>query len=675
MLARFFAFTLLLLLIVNYSRAQSIVIDDFNASALSEAWSATGNTFSISVENSQLKVAYSRTASSGLWDQFHWLADREIRLSSYKLKLKFKTSISVKLAIKPVYKDGTSDWFEKSISSSSTLADLEYSIQSTNTKILSDIYFYFDGGTTTAKSGIAYLDDIVLELPKATAELDNLIQNAENFLSHLDTEEYWVDSVSSFTAAINQAKEVSQSEADQTAIDSATAQLKLAYSNIEASYIRPELIKDTRLTDTLATKETILLYYNLKKLSGEKILFGHQDATGYGVGWTGDNDKSDVKSVCGSYPALAGWGLRDIANGSQDQDAVYRVKKFYKLGAVNTFDWHIDNPLGGDFYWDNRTSDENPVSYILPGGSKNEDYKLQLKNIAQFFMSLKGDNGESIPVIFRPFHEHTGDWFWWGKSHCTIDEYKALWKFTVEYMRDSLNMHQVIYAYSPDQFKSMNEYLERYPGDEYIDILGFDDYWNLRDSSGKNNFINELEIVGSLATERNKICAVTETGLEGITYNAWFTERLLAPVLTNENTRKISFFMVWRNANSSHFYAPYPGHTSVADFINFYNNPVTVFVNSNLPSLYELAFPTGAADLTLSQSAIQIYPNPASSVVFLRNIQRAKVCLYRLDGVMVDTKVIIDGQYPVSHISNGFYILGVSQEDKEPIVTKILIQR
>jgi Glycosyl hydrolase family 26 len=61
-----------------------------------------------------------------------------------------------------------------------------------------------------------------------------------------------------------------------------------------------------QLTDRSATKETKALFNNLHRLSKSHILFGHQHATQYGHGWSGDADRSDVKSVTGSHPAVIG---------------------------------------------------------------------------------------------------------------------------------------------------------------------------------------------------------------------------------------------------------------------------------------------------------------------------------------------------------------------------------
>ena len=64
--------------------------------------------------------------------------------------------------------------------------------------------------------------------------------------------------------------------------------------------------KEFKLIDPNPTKETKALAKNLKELSEKHILFGHQHATEYGHGWYGDENRSDVKSVTGSHPAVIG---------------------------------------------------------------------------------------------------------------------------------------------------------------------------------------------------------------------------------------------------------------------------------------------------------------------------------------------------------------------------------
>lgn len=98
-----------------------------------------------------------------------------------------------------------------------------------------------------------------------------------------------------------------------------------------------------------------------------------------------------------------------------------------------------------------------------------------------FAGELKDDEGKPIPIIFRPFHEHTQTWSWWGASCTTATEFIALWKFTVNYLRDTKGIHQFIYAISPqmDTVKTEDDFLFRWPGDDYVDFIGMDCYHGL----------------------------------------------------------------------------------------------------------------------------------------------------------------------------------------------------
>ena len=349
------------------------------------------------------------------------------------------------------------------------------------------------------------------------------------------------------------------------------------------------------LTDMHATPETKALYYNLHKLSRQHILFGHQHATEYGHGWRGDKNRSDVKSVTGSHPAVIGVDFSGLSG--QPADMIEREKKLlrkniedtYNRGGVTTVSWHFSNPIsGGGFYWKDSVS-LPAVKYIIPGGSQHEKYKTILQTIGSFAKSLKGKDGKTVPMIFRPYHEFDGDWFWWGRSHCTTEDFTSLWKFTVSYLRDSLAVHNFIYAFSPDnKFNTQEQFLERYPGDKWVDMLGMDNYGDW----GRDGFydiaagVKKLQIVSGYAIKANKLAAFTETGLESIPKANWWTDILLKSL--KDAKLRLAYVLVWRNDVSSptHYYAPFPGHLSVPDFIKFYKDPYTLF-EKDLPALYK----------------------------------------------------------------------------------------
>ncbi|RYG27082.1 beta-mannosidase [bacterium] len=349
---------------------------------------------------------------------------------------------------------------------------------------------------------------------------------------------------------------------------------------------------EVALIDKDATIETKALYANLKRLSKTNVLFGHQHATEYGHGWSGDENRSDVKSVVGSHPAVIGVDFSGLS--AQSPEALETIKSSlrktivdtYNRGGVITVSWHMTNPVtGGNF-----NAGPNPgrvVKELLPGGTHQEEFRRIMANAADLAKSCRGKDGKLVPMIFRPWHEFDGDWFWWGRAHSTVDEFKSLYKLTVSELRDRNGVHSFIYAFSPDcRFNTEAEFLERYPGDEWVDMVGFDDYADFgRDRYDLDAGLRKLTVVSKFAKKRGKVAAFTETGLESIPNPTWWTETLLK---TLKSPRlEISYVLVWRNDQHSptHYYAPFPGHSSVPDFQKFYDDPFTLF-EKDLKSIY-----------------------------------------------------------------------------------------
>lgn len=344
--------------------------------------------------------------------------------------------------------------------------------------------------------------------------------------------------------------------------------------------------------DRQATRETSLLFTNLRALARTHTLFGHQNDLAYGYGWTGQPGRSDVKSVAGSYPAVYGWDLMDIfAAGpgplryDEAKAAWLRawILEGYARGGVITLSWHMPNPVANSDAWDVKTP---AVARVLPGGDHHDGFVAQLDVAARFLASLRAPDGTLVPVIFRPWHEHTGSWFWWGRDHASIAEFKALWRMTAQRMRGA-GLHNLLYAYSTDVFDDPAAYLERYPGDDVVDVLGFDDYHGIESTETLPRFVERVKTVVRLADARGKIPAVTETGLEALPNPRWWTEILGWGL---DAAPGAAWVLVWRNANPAndrkeHFYAPYPGQKSADDFVAFTRNP-RILLENGLPDLY-----------------------------------------------------------------------------------------
>lgn len=340
--------------------------------------------------------------------------------------------------------------------------------------------------------------------------------------------------------------------------------------------------------DKNATAQTISLYKNLKKLAGKGYMFGHQDDLAYGVNWRYENGRSDVKDVAGDYPAVYGWELGGLEAGSEKNiDGVpfkkmrQFIKEGYERGGVITISWHARSPYGAEKgAWDTT---HGSVASILPGAANHQLYKTWLDELAKFFLSLKGSKGEAIPVLFRPYHELTGNWFWWCRNACSAEQFKVLWRFTQYYLREEKKVHNLLYVYNTaGDFKTKEEFLERYPGDDAVDMISFDSY-QYDDPAKSDWFVKntnvQLGLMGAIAAERNKLMAIGETGYEQIPFTTWWTETLSKAI----GEHKISYVLVWRNhgynqwMKKMHYYAPYKDHGSAADFVKFYQQENTFF--------------------------------------------------------------------------------------------------
>jgi len=355
--------------------------------------------------------------------------------------------------------------------------------------------------------------------------------------------------------------------------------------------------------DRRATPETRALFFNLRDLARTNVLFGHQDDLAYGYEWFAEPGRSDVRDASGSYPAVYGWdvaGLEKDAEKNIDGVDFARMRGWiaegYRRGGVITISWHMDNPLTGGNAWDTTSA----IAASLPGGPRHAQLVRSLDRVATFLGSLRGrgrSGGSSdtpIPVIFRPWHEMTGGWFWWGVPHTRGDEYQQLWRFTVHYLRDVKGLHNLLYAYSPNSSgpPGPRPYLDGYPGDDYVDVLGYDSYFRgeRAPANERDELTRNLSWVVAESEKRGKIPAFTETGLSALPDSLFWTQRLASAIKGDSLSRRIAYVMVWRNANRAsrndeHFYAPYRGQKSAGDFLRMKADPLFLF-EDGMPDLY-----------------------------------------------------------------------------------------
>jgi len=326
-------------------------------------------------------------------------------------------------------------------------------------------------------------------------------------------------------------------------------------------------------------REQLLDRLNALQLQG--TMFGHQDDPFYGVGWAYEDGRSDVLETCGDWPAVMGFDLGGIELGdAKNLDSVpfdcirTEIIRHHQRGGIVTLSWHPHNPVTGGTAWD---ATDGVVAAIIADGPTHELFLLWLKRVRLFLFSLTDDQGQPIPLIFRPWHENNGFWFWWGDTHCTPEEFKALFAMTYDY----LNAPNIAWSYSPNLDGAMSDekFLSWYPGDERIDLIGLDAYqWGTEEDYVRQASA-DLDYLCTFGIRHGKPVALTECGYKNNPDPTWW-HRVLLPLL---NKYHLSYALLWRNAETEHF-GPVPNTENGREFMHLYNDLHILFLNDIAPS-------------------------------------------------------------------------------------------
>ena len=351
----------------------------------------------------------------------------------------------------------------------------------------------------------------------------------------------------------------------------------------------PEQVTLT-MVDPAATAETQALYSNLWTIASRGFMFGHHDDLWYGRYWYDEPGGSDTKAVCGDYPAVFSVDFGPLMDDRFDREADMReneirrrvILEAYERGEVVTACCHLNNPLTGGDSWDN--SHAGVVKAILDESTAaHAKYMEWLDRVADFANNLRGSDGRLIPVIFRPYHEHTQEWSWWGAKCTTEEEFVGFWRMTVRYLRDTKGVHNFIYAISPQMDAVYDDpvgrILFRWPGDQWVDFIGMDCYHGRNTAAFESNVQAMVEVRGP----RHKPVGITETGLENDHKADYWTQDVLR-VLRGEPCAMV---VAWRNDNPRHAYGPYPSDASAEDFKLFDADEWTL-LERDLPDMYSM---------------------------------------------------------------------------------------
>lgn len=388
---------------------------------------------------------------------------------------------------------------------------------------------------------------------------------------------------------------------------------------VEVGDLAGKMPSQVKLVDSKAIGQTADLYAYLVGIGKtDKVLYGHQNDTHHKAilknGAEGTSN-SDTKDITGSIAGICGIDALSLTGAElqlTDEDKANGLDLVTKAanlsidtaaeGGIITLSAHMPNfalvaekgkDANGNYDYSGYTpgvTTGNVVQRIMPGGDLNKIYTGYLNQIAGYAKQLEA---KGVPVLFRPFHENNGSWFWWGKAFCDEEAYKNLYRYTVEYLRDEKQVHNFLYVYSPNgPFEDKANYLSRYPGDQFIDVVAFDMYNDdpvSKDDKWMDTFRDTIKLVQEIGDERGKLSAVSETGIrvsgggmapKGNKNLDWFND--ISDIVSQSN---MPYYMVWANFDGNkNFFAPFmadrtKGHEMINNFINYYNDSKSVFAS------------------------------------------------------------------------------------------------
>ncbi|MFC2279410.1 MAG: glycosyl hydrolase, partial [Cardiobacterium hominis] len=297
-------------------------------------------------------------------------------------------------------------------------------------------------------------------------------------------------------------------------------------------------------------------------------------------------------------------GLTAAENGKRMADA---IKKIDSIGSIASISAHWDIP-GGE-------TDPTKVNLkrLLPGGDQNAELNGWLDTVAEMAKHAVRDDGTKIPFIFRPLHEGNGEWAWWYYERGGAETYKELFRYVVNYLKEHGADGQMLTAFAPNGNFNGDEsrYRLLYPGDDVVDILGYDGYDTNKNLAAKDKWVKEtvedMAMLARMAAAHGKVAALAEFGMAGDKMiqpsgnsDLTFYTDLLHAIKADPDAAKIAYMMTWANwgGNPGKDYSaftPWPGHEMEADFKAFANE-MTLTRNAERDITVDVTIEHGSTD-------------------------------------------------------------------------------
>lgn len=204
---------------------------------------------------------------------------------------------------------------------------------------------------------------------------------------------------------------------------------------------------------------------------------------------------------------MGNYSLGSKAHGAESKTVEYAYDWYKNAGGIVQLCWHWttpedyavnagDQPWYSSFYKEGSKLDLDKIM----NGEDDAAYQLLMDDIDNMANELARLRDAGVPVLWRPLHEAAGGWFWWG--NCEPESYKKLWNVMYDKMTNEHNLTNLIWVWNGQD-------PAWYPGDETVDINGWDIYAGNRvDSSQSGRFDDMATNYGT----KTKLIALTENG-------------------------------------------------------------------------------------------------------------------------------------------------------------------
>ncbi|GAA1411901.1 glycosyl hydrolase [Catellatospora coxensis] len=271
---------------------------------------------------------------------------------------------------------------------------------------------------------------------------------------------------------------------------------------------------------------------HLPNRSGNRIasgFFGGYSNSGFSLAQT-----EELRNATGQYPAIlscdygSGWATAADITTLVDYSCNASLKSWHTAGGLVTISVHLPSPAnanGGGL----NTPMGNFADLLNSSTAAGSRWRALMDKMAQGLQDLEN---AGVPVLFRPFHEVNGDWFWWGNRDTNI--FKQVWQQLYTYFTATKGLDNLLWVYSAD-FSRGNR-TAYYPGGSYVDVVGMDAYDDNPQTSGIQSAYGELVGLG-------KPFAFAEIGPDSqgsFDYGRWVTA-------FQQNYPATSYFLAWND--------------------------------------------------------------------------------------------------------------------------------